>query len=88
LLIVNYAIDLDPVQRAARFYQDEVKGRLEDNGITAINSVALFDLCQFALNNQISKEHVRQFVSNGQPIINVVNLDEVITATGDEPFKT
>ncbi len=84
LLIVNYAIDLDPEQRAARFYQDEVKGRLEDNGITAINSVALFDLCQFVLNNQISKEQARQFISSGKPLINTVALEEVIAATSNQ----
>ena len=87
LLIVNYAIDLDPTQRAARFYQTDVIGRLEDSGITAINSVALFDLCQFVLDNQTSKEQVRQFISNGQPIINVVTLDEVIAGTGDQSIK-
>lgn len=78
LLIINYAIDLDPKQRVSRFYQREVTGRLEDNVITALSSVALFDICQFVLNEQLSKEHARQFIIRGQPMIASVTLEELI----------
>ena len=69
LLVVNYATDLDPALRTGRFYQTETVGRLEENGITALDSVALFNLCQYVLNDQVSKEQVRRFITGGQAII-------------------
>ena len=75
-LIANFAIDLDPALRAGRFYQPEVAGRLEENGITAINSVALFQLCQWVVEGRLSREAVRRFLMQGQPMINTVVEEE------------
>jgi hypothetical protein len=76
-LIANFAINLEPVQRTALFYQPEVAGRLEDSGITAISSVALFDLCQWVLAEEVTKEQARRFLMQGQPMINTTSVEEV-----------
>jgi hypothetical protein len=77
ILIVNYATDLEPVQRTGRFYQAEISGRLETNRITALNSVALFDLCQLVLEERLSREQVRRFIASGRPLIPSITPDEV-----------
>lgn len=77
LLIVNFAVDLEPNIRLGRFYQTEVVGNLEDSRITALNSVALFDICQIVLRDQISKEQARRFISSGRPLIGSVSLEEL-----------
>ena len=84
LLIINYAIDLDPVQRTGLFYQEGVRGTLEDGGITAINSVGLFDLCQFVLREEVSKKQARHFLTSGQPMIASVTLED-LAATKQPP---
>jgi hypothetical protein len=78
LLIVNYAIDLDPTQRIGRFYQPEVEERLSDNAITAISSVALFILCQALLSGQLSQEKIRRFLASGRSLIASVTIDDII----------
>lgn len=80
MLIANYAIALDPVQRVGLFYSDEAGERLEDNDIRAINSAALFDLCQFVLDGRLSKEQVRKYLTQGQSRIASVSV-EAVTAT-------
>lgn len=78
LLIINYAIDLEPVHRAGRFYQDEIIERLEDSAITALSSVALFQMCQFVLEDKLSKESVRRFIANSKPLIPSIILEQLL----------
>lgn len=81
LLLVNYTIDIEPIKRAGKFYQSDLAERLEDSIITALSSVALFDLCQHVLNDKLSKEQVRQFITSGKPIIETVTIEEVQQST-------
>ena len=77
LLIVNYATDLDPAQRTGRFYHLETAGRLEENGITALDSAALFDLCQCVLNDQLSKEQIRRFITGRHALITSITPEKI-----------
>ena len=83
LLIVNYAIDLDPAMRAGRFYQPALSERLSDNEISAIDSYSLFQLCQFVLEQEITCEQARKFIMRGQPRVVDLALEEVMKAISD-----
>lgn len=76
LLIINYSTGLDPLQRAGRFYQPEVAGRLEAGGITAINSVALFDMCQLVLDGKITRSQARNLLCSGRAMINTLSIND------------
>ena len=69
LLFVNYAIDLEPSRRGERFYQSDLRERLEDNAITAVDSVALWELCQAAGREEITVEQARAILTSGEAFI-------------------
>ncbi len=77
LLIINYALGLNPQKRGGSFYKSEIAERLEANAITALNSVALFELCQLVLDEKLSKEQAQQFITSGQPLIVSGTIEEV-----------
>jgi len=68
-LFVNYAIDLEPSLWGPRFYKDDLRERLEDNAITAVDSVALWEICQAVMNEEQTKEQARARLSSGEPLI-------------------
>jgi hypothetical protein len=77
LLFVNFATDIDPKLRTDQFYGSAVDDRLAAGKITAINSVALFDLCQLVLASQITPEAARQFLCAGKTRIARVDLADI-----------
>jgi hypothetical protein len=72
LLIINFAITLEPQQRVNLFYKEDISEELEDSYITALSSVALFELCQYVLSEQMTKDQARQHITSGQAIISTI----------------
>jgi hypothetical protein len=64
MLLVNHSLSLDPAHRAAHFYQNpDLDARCEAQGITAVDSAALFEACQAVLQGSVEKKQVREYVT-------------------------
>jgi hypothetical protein len=83
LLIVNHSLRIEPTQRRGRFYNDvEIATRLAASGITSIETVALYAICQRVLAGALSPEGARDLVKTGGPI---VRMDSYVDANGGIP---
>ncbi len=70
ILVINHSVDLEPKKRGSRFYKDPaILGRLRDQGIKAIDSVALHSLCQIIIEDAGNRERVRLRIENESGII-------------------
>ncbi len=74
LLLVNYAIDHEPKQRGGRFFKADLGERLEENQITAVDSVALWELCQAVLDEKMTADEARARMCSGAPFIRIGDL--------------
>ncbi len=80
ILIINHSTEFDPSIRSGRFYQNpNVEQRCIQQGILALDSVALFQMCQFILSGLASKASVRSFIQNNQGVIRTF----VVTPTNE-----
>jgi hypothetical protein len=70
ILIINHSTEFDPSIRSGRFYQNpNVEQRCIQQGILALDSVALFQMCQFILSGLVSKASVRSLIQKNQGVI-------------------
>jgi hypothetical protein len=63
LLLVNHSTGLDPAQRPGRFYTAaHIESRCQSNGILAIDSVALYSMCQSILRGEAEPAQIREYI--------------------------
>lgn len=78
ILIVNHSYSLDPLQRAGRFYTHaSIVSRCKSQGITAVDSVALFQMCQSVLSGEVTAEEIRRYLESDFRVISNFNASEL-----------
>lgn len=76
ILIVNHSIALHPDTRKSLFYTDEeYTSRCNSQHVIAIDSVALYSMCQCVLRGEIEPEEVRRFVISQYRLISSFAVD-------------
>ncbi len=70
ILVVNHSTGLDPAKRPGRFYQNpDIPNRCAQQGITAIDSVALFQMCQSFIKEEVTAGQIRQFIESESRVL-------------------